>query len=272
MNSEKINILAIGDIFGKPGRSLIRHFLPQIVSTWNIDVVIANGENSAGGLGISPKTAQEIFSAGVHVITTGNHIWSSQHKSDQLLKYEPAVLRPANYPAENPGREYYVHEHKGIRIGVINLMGRLFMSSMLDCPFHKFDDIYRKHSKEWDILVVDFHAEATSEKLSFAYYVKDRTNFIFGTHTHIPTDDLTLLGPNCLYISDIGMTGPYDSVIGLDKDVALKTFLISRREKISLGKRDNRLYAIVAKMDIKNRVVEDFEKIQIFALDHFPVQ
>ncbi len=267
MKETPITVLAIGDIFGPPGMKAIQSLLPDLRKTFDVDVVIANGENSSRGVGISARTAKEMIQSGVDIITTGNHIWSGVEKSDHLLQDNSNILRPANYPATNPGEDYGIFHNKGKRIGVINLMGRLFMNIALDCPFQKFEEIYNRHHREWDILIVDFHAEATSEKLAFAHFAADRCHLIFGTHTHIPTDDLEQISERCVYITDLGMTGPYDSVIGIDKDIALNSFLTGRRGKLKIGSNDVRLYGILVRFLLPGPRIEDFQKIQLFSLE-----
>lgn len=220
----KKSILCLGDIIGVTGRYALKHYLNSIKKEHNIDFVIANGENSANGIGITRDAAAEIFNAGVDVITTGNHVWNNKDVF-ALIPTEHKVLRPYNYPSQSPGLGYYIYEHLDTKIGVINLMGRTFMDP-LDCPFHKAG-IAIKHIKErTNVIFIDFHAEATAEKQAFAYYLDGQVSCIFGTHTHVQTaDEKILISNHTSYITDIGMCGSYESVIGMKKEVAIARFV-----------------------------------------------
>lgn len=223
----EIRVLALGDIVGRPGRRIVRDRLQNLVSTHSVDLVIANGENAAHGRGISAEVARELFSYGIHVITTGNHIWNNKGIVN-MLSSEERLLRPANYP---PGAEGYGQcfvRVKDSRVCVINLQGRVYMSA-IDCPFRKFDEIYERVRNETPIVVVDFHAEATSEKRAMGWYVDGRATAIFGTHTHVQTADEIIQPGGTAYITDIGMTGSIDSVIGMDKNISIKNFLLQTR-------------------------------------------
>ncbi len=232
MNSP-ITILAIGDIIGKPGRKLCRRLIPELQREHGVDFVIANGENSAGGMAITPVVARELLESGVDVITTGNHVWGSR-EIEEIIDTEPRLLRPANYPPGTRGRGYEIFETVNRRICVINLMGRVHMEP-LDCPFRKFDEIHSAVGKNADIFIVDFHAEATSEKRAMGWHVDGRAAVLYGTHTHVQTADEEILPGGTGYISDLGMTGPFNSVIGMDREISLERFLTFPRRKFSVA-------------------------------------
>lgn len=218
-----MNILCIGDIVGKPGRNFINERLPKLINEYKIDFVIANGENCAHGVGITRNTYDELLYAGVDVITLGNHTWAKKEVIE-FIQDKLNLVRPANFPPNNPGRGYTIIQKNGVRIGVINLVGRVYMESY-DCPFRKVDEILAKIKDETDIVIVDFHAEATSEKLAMGWYLDGRVTAVFGTHTHVQTSDERLLPQGTGYITDVGMTGPYDSILGVDKDIIIKKFV-----------------------------------------------
>jgi metallophosphoesterase (TIGR00282 family) len=224
-----IKILAIGDIIGRTGRNIVGNKLQGLVDRLRVDLVIANGENSAGGMGMMPDKTRELFSYGINVVTSGNHVWN---KSDilEIIDSEPAFIRPANYPAGVAGKGYCIINVRGISICVINLMGRVLMTS-LDCPFRKFDEIYNEVKDKCKIIIVDFHAEATSEKQALGWYVDGRASALFGTHTHVQTADERILNKGTGYITDIGMTGPFDSVIGMKKEKSIDFFLYQTKLK-----------------------------------------
>ncbi len=222
-------ILFIGDVIGRPGRKKIKEVLKDIVEREGIFFVIINGENLAGGLGINEKVADEMFSIGVDVITTGNHVWRKREALD-FLKREERILRPANLPPGNPGRGYGIFEKNGVKIAVINLVGRVFMNPY-EHPFLTADRILQE--VEADLIIVDFHAEATSEKKAMGFYLDGRVSAVLGTHTHVPTADERILPKGTLYITDVGMTGAVDSIIGMDKEKAIRGFLTLIPEKFT---------------------------------------
>ena len=226
---KEIRILTIGDIVGKAGRNILASRLPGIVDRERIDLVIANGENSAGGISMTPEVTRELFSRGIDVITSGNHVWNN---SDilQILDSDLNLLRPANYPPEVSGKGYCFVNFKGSNVCVINLMGRVLMST-IDCPFRKFDEIYSKVKKDAHVIIVDFHAEATSEKQAFGWYVDGRASVVFGTHTHVQTSDERILSNGTGFITDIGMTGAFDSVIGMKTEKSIRFFLSQTKIK-----------------------------------------
>ena len=229
-------IFFIGDIVGAPGRKALREFLPGIVSKYNVDFVIANGENAAGGFGITRSVAEQIFAAGVHLITSGNHIWDKKEVLG-FIDNEPRLLRPANYPDGAPGMGFGVFvTPTGGKLAVLNLAGRVFMPT-IDCPFQYAMKNLDRMLKETKVLIIDFHAEATSEKIAFARMVDGRATAVIGTHTHVQTADERLLPGETAYISDAGMTGPVESVIGTEPDIIIEKFLsqLPRRFEVAKG-------------------------------------
>jgi len=220
----------IGDVVGKPGRMAVHELLPGLCSEYNLDFVIANGENSAGGLGITIETAQELLACGVNVITTGNHIWAKKEIIPYLDSDLP-VLRPLNYPPSAPGRGFICMGN----VMVVNLIGRVFVGEY-DCPFRAMDCLLSGMQDIPKVIIVDFHAEATSEKVAMGRYLDGRVSAVLGTHTHVGTVDTRLLPGGTAYVSDVGMVGPEDSVIGDDADAVLKSFLTRMPHRFSIGK------------------------------------
>ncbi len=230
-----MNVLLIGDIIGRTGRKALKKFLPEVIKKYEIDFIVANAENSAGGNGLTRKVYNELVNLNIDVLTSGNHIFDKKEIFDFIDKAEN-ILRPANYPPGVPGRGYNIFEKNGIKVGVINLMGRVFMGIALDCPFRKFDKIYNEIKDKVDYIIVDFHAEVTSEKNAFGYYVDGRADVVFGTHSHVATADEKLLKNGTVYITDVGMTGAYHSVIGMEIDKPIKRFLTGISEKFDVSK------------------------------------
>ena len=228
-----VRIFAIGDIVGKAGRNILASKLPGLVDREKIDVVIANGENSAGGLAMTPEVTRELFSRGINVITSGNHIWNNNDIL-QIIDSDLNLLRPANYPPDTEGKGYCTINFKGLNICVINLLGRVLMSPV-DCPFRKFDEIYAKVKDDSNIIVVDFHAEATSEKQAMGWHVDGRASVMFGTHTHVQTADERILPNGTGYITDIGMTGAFDSVIGMKFENSVRFFISQTKVKFEVA-------------------------------------
>lgn len=251
----RINILAIGDIVGKPGRNAVKKYLPEIKKSLNIDFVIANIENSAGGFGPNKKVMEEFLSLPIDIFTTGDHVWDQKEFVDSLELY-PMVLRPANYPDENKGKGYLILELKGIKIIVLQLEGRAFMQP-IDCPFKKFDFLYNQFPKD-SLIIVDFHAEATSEKNAFAHFVDGRAHLVFGTHTHIPTRDERILKKGTVFITDLGMTGNYDSVIGFEKNIIISRFIKQTPIRFEVAKGEGRLCCFFVSFSIP-----DFKPIEL---------
>jgi len=251
-----LRILAIGDIIGKPGRKAVEEILPALYTEYNIDLVIGNGENAAGGLGLTPNTAEELFDSGIDVITTGNHIWACK----EIIPYldsGAAVLRPLNYPPTNPGRGYLLKNNALIA----NLVGRVFIGHF-DCPFRAMDQLLTEFKHKSIPIIVDFHAEATSEKVAMGKYLDGRVSAVLGTHTHVGTIDAHILPGGTAYVTDIGMVGPIDSVIGDDTDSVLDRFLTQMSSRLSVGKGKVNFDAILVEVDENTGKAVDIKRIQ----------
>jgi 2',3'-cyclic-nucleotide 2'-phosphodiesterase len=257
-----VNILFIGDIVGKPGRQAVSRELHRLVDRYNVDVVIANGENASGGFGITAESAKELFACGIHLFTSGNHIWDKK-EALEYLKNEGRIIRPANYPDGTPGKgSAVVTTPGGIRVGVINLEGRVFMNS-LECPFRAADREIAALSESTKVILVDFHAEATSEKTSLGWYLDGRVSAVVGTHTHVQTADERILTEGTAYITDAGMTGAFDSVIGVRKDEPIYKFLTQLPAKFEVAKKDLRLNGVVLTIDDTSGKALGIERVNI---------
>ena len=253
-----LKVLAVGDIVGRPGRETLKSRLQGIVDVHRIDLVIVNGENAAGGKSITPEIVHELFSIGVDVITTGNHVWDNKEVF-KIINAEPALLRPANYPTGVMGHGYHILERRGFSICVMNLQGRLFMEP-IDCPFQKFDAMYGVVKDTAQIIIIDFHAEATSEKRAMGWYVDGRASAIFGTHTHVQTSDEDILPGGTGYITDLGMTGSFNSVIGVNKENSVKRFLTFTRVKFEVAEGNCKINAAIFDIN-KNGKTESILRI-----------
>lgn len=231
---DKINVLFLGDVIGRPGRRVLKKYLPTLREKYSPSLIIANGENAAGGIGITKEVCQELLTQ-VHVLTSGNHIWDKK-EGISYLDEEPRLLRPANYPSQNPGKGTYIFKDtKGRKIGVLNLQGRVFMEP-IDCPFRIADEELKTLKAITPVILVDIHAEATSEKQAMGWYLDGRVSAVIGTHTHVPTADERILPLGTAFITDVGMVGGYNSVIGIRKDQAIKRFLFARPQRFEPGK------------------------------------
>jgi len=249
-------VLAIGDIIGSPGRRTVKEILPGLRQQYGIDFVIANGENVAGGLGLTLNTAEELFDVGVDVITSGNHIWA-QKEIIPYLDSEMPILRPLNYPPGVPGRGYLVF---GNRMVVVNLIGRTFIGNF-DCPFRAMDELLAELKTKPAVIIIDFHAEATSEKMALGRYLDGRVSAVLGTHTHVGTIDSQLMPGGTAYVTDIGMTGPINSVIGDDTETVLSRFLSMIPHRLAVGKGKVTFNAILVTVDEETGLATGIERI-----------
>jgi metallophosphoesterase (TIGR00282 family) len=253
-------VLAVGDVVGSPGRETLKRCLPLLRDQHRIDVCIANGENAAAGFGLTAQTAAEMFDAGVDFITGGNHIFDKREFAE-YLETSDRVVRPANYPPGIPGRGYGVVAANGFSVGVVNLMGRTFMPP-IDDPFRCADACVEALRPRTPLIVVDMHAEATSEKVALARYLDGRVSLIFGTHTHVQTADEQILPKGTAYISDLGMTGPSDGVIGMEQGAVLDRFLVGISERFSVQKTGPRqLCGVVVSIDAASGKAVDVKRI-----------
>ncbi len=230
-----MKILIIGDIIGRPGREATRTGIRKMKREHEIDLVIANGENVSHGIGMTQKNFEELREAGVDFFTSGNHILKKPDIFQEMSKKEVRVIRPANFPPGNPGKGYEVIEVGKKKLLIINLIGRVFMSHSYDCPFRKADEILKEFSEsKLDGILVDFHAEATSEKAALKHYLDGRVSALWGTHTHVPTADLEVTKKGMAYITDLGMVGPTDSVIGCSKESIIDSYLLQTHFKLDV--------------------------------------
>lgn len=257
-----MKVLFIGDIVGKVGRVATKALLPTIVNRYKIDLVIANGENAAGGFGLTENIVSEILSLGVHIITTGNHIWDKKEFITQISK-EDRVLRPINYPPGVPGYGSILYSlPNGEKVAVINISGRVFMSN-IDCPFRTGKEEVEKLSSSTKMIIVDFHAEATSEKIAFGYFVDGKVSAVIGTHTHVQTADEKILPGGTAYITDVGMTGPYNSVIGIEIEQIIQRFLTNIPMRFETAKGEGIFSAIVIEIDEKTGKSTAVQRLQL---------
>jgi hypothetical protein len=242
-----VNILFIGDIFGSPGRRIVADHVEDIVRANAIDLAIANGENAAGGFGITPAIAEDLLALGIDVLTSGNHIWDKREIYEYLDR-QPRVLRPANYP-QGPGKGVAIaRARNGVECAVMNLQGRTYMPPV-DCPFRKADSLLSELKPEVKVRFVDFHCEVTSEKMAMGWYLDGRVSAMVGTHTHIPTADTRILPGGTAYQTDCGMTGPYHSVIGVETDLILQKFLSGMPVRMEAAKQGPELHAVIVEVD-----------------------
>ncbi|MEE9449434.1 MAG: TIGR00282 family metallophosphoesterase [Ignavibacteriaceae bacterium] len=254
-----VNVLFVGDIIGKAGMDLVQTWLPGLIQKYKTDLVIANGENASDGKGCTSKEGKILFELGVHVITGGNHTWD-KHLSQDYLKSEPRVLRPLNYPKGTYGNGFFIADSKKGKIAVLNLQGRTFMPT-IDCPFRSADWVLNKLKSETKMIIVDFHAEATAEKQAMGHYLDGKISALIGTHTHVQTSDDRILTQGTGYITDAGMSGPYDSVIGMKVQPALNRFLYQTPQKYEAAKNNVHLCAVFLKINNETGKTKSIERI-----------
>ena len=255
-----MKVLFVGDICGRPGRQAAQTLIPELRRELDLDFVIANGENAAGGVGLTPDILQEFLQQGVDVVTSGNHIWDKRDIF-KCIDAEPRLLRPANYPSGTPGRGWGVFETPFARIAVVNLAGRVYMPPV-DCPFRAADEILRQIGSKADLIVVEMHAEATSEKKALGYYLDGRVACVVGTHTHVQTADEQALPKGTVYLSDLGMTGADDSILGMDKDIVLQKFLTGLPVRFEVASGAASLCGFYVEFDLRRKCVREFRRIQ----------
>jgi len=257
-----MKILFIGDIVGKPGRNALREGLPDLMSKLKIDFVIANGENAAGGFGVTKSVGEEIFSLGVDVLTSGNHIWDKKEAMTYIVK-ESRLLRPANYPGGVPGfGSIVMNTASGEKIGILNLSGRVFMNP-LDCPFQTARKEIALLKKDTNIIIVDMHAEATSEKAAMAWFLDGEVSAVIGTHTHVQTADERILPKGTAFISDAGMTGPVNSIIGVKTEQIINKFLTHIPVRFETAKGESVLSCVLIEINEKTGSAVSIQRIQM---------
>lgn len=256
-----MKILFIGDIVGKPGRQIVAELLPKIKDEFQLDFVVANAENAAGGSGITSPVADELFKCGIDLLTSGDHIWKKKEILEIIDKTR-RILRPANYPEGAPGvGSCTLESRSGVTVGVINLVGRVFMQPV-ECPFQTAKREIEKLKKETPLILVDIHAEATSEKMALGYFLDGLVSAVIGTHTHIQTADEKILPRGTAYITDLGMTGPYNSVIGQRIDQIIQRFLTGMPTRFEVATEDIQLHGVVLDVDSKTGRANSIERIQ----------
>jgi metallophosphoesterase (TIGR00282 family) len=257
-----VKVLFLGDIIGKPGRNIVNEILPQITKEHDIDLVLGNAENSAGGLGVTPETLQSLRKTGINGFTLGNHIW----RYDSIvssLENDTDVVKPANLPPATPGKNFMVlTARNGVKVGIVSLLGRVFMEPV-DCPFRRGEEVINEISKETHVIIVDIHAEATAEKIALAWYLDGKCSAILGTHTHVQTADEWILPSGTAYISDVGMCGPYHSVIGMEVSRVLTRFLTGIPKKWEVANGPAVFNAVLLEIDEKNGKAHKIERVMI---------
>ncbi|MFQ5585260.1 MAG: TIGR00282 family metallophosphoesterase [Thermodesulfobacteriota bacterium] len=259
--TQLVKVLFIGDIIGSPGRSAVKRVLPKVVEGYDIDFVIANGENAAGGFGITPPIADELLERDIDVLTSGNHIWDKKEVVE-YLDHTPRLLRPENYPDGVPGRGHGLFETEfGATIGVVNLCGRVFMGN-LDCPFRTGERVVNALRGKSPLLIVDIHAETTSEKGALAWFLDGKVSAVIGSHTHIQTADERVLPQGTAFITDAGMTGSVDSVIGMEKEIALERFLTGMPKKFEVARGNVEFQGVVITIERENGRAVAIERVK----------
>ncbi len=257
-----VRILFLGDIVGKPGRAIVHEILPQITKEHDIELTLANAENSAGGLGVTPDTLQSLRKTGINGFTLGNHIW----RYDSIissLENDHDVIKPANLPPATPGKNYMIlTARNGAKVGIISLLGRVFMEP-IDCPFRRGEEVINEVSKETRIIIIDIHAEATAEKIALAWHLDGKCSAILGTHTHVQTADEQILPGGTAYISDVGMCGPYHSVIGMEISRVLTRFITGIPQKWEVANGPTLFNAVLLEIDEKSGKTQKIERITI---------
>jgi metallophosphoesterase (TIGR00282 family) len=257
-----MQILFIGDIVGKPGRQAVASFLPDLQKEYKFDLIIANAENASGGRGLTKEVAHELYDCGIHFLTMGNHVWD-QKEIVKFIDDERRLIRPANYPKGVPGKGYGYVIQNGIKTGIINLSGRIFLSP-LENPFTMVMQLVNTIAAETPVIIVDFHAEATSEKVALGWLLNGKVSAVLGTHTHIQTADARVLDQGTAYITDVGMTGPRDSVLGVKKEIVINNFLTQMPARFEVAGGTIQINAVVLDIDEKTGKTRQVTPIQRF--------
>ncbi len=254
-----MRIMLVGDVVGRAGRRAFRTITPQLRSEKSVDVVIVNGENSAGGKGFTRKALDELYAGGADVVTAGNHVWDKKDVF-AFVDDEPFLVRPANYPDGTPGKGYCIFPFKAANIAVMNLSGRSFMP-VLDCPFQKADEILAEIGGQADVVVLDFHAETTSEKLAMGHYLDGRADIVVGTHTHVQTADEQILPGGTAYITDLGMVGAHDSILGVRKEIVIQKFRTGMPVRFDMAEGAAEYAAVIVDIEPNGRRARQIERI-----------
>ena len=256
-----MKVLMVGDVYGESGRAAIQKLVPRLREQHGLDLIVVNVENAAGGFGITPPMVKTFLEQGVDVMTTGNHVWDKKEIIPHIVK-ENLLLRPANFPEGTPGVGYVTVKAGAYRVSVINLMGRIFMSP-IDCPFRKADEVLAIVGKETPIILVDMHAEATSESLAMGWYLNGRVTAVVGTHRHVQTADERVLPGGTAYITDLGMTGPTDGVIGVDRDQIIQRFMSQMPIRFETAKGPAALHGALITLDPETGRATDIQRLRV---------
>ena len=256
-----MRVLFIGDVMGKPGRQLVARLLPRLRAEHRPDLVLANAENAAGGFGVTPAVGEELLALGIDLLTSGNHVWDKKEVEAYIAK-EARLLRPANYPPEVPGTGVHVLERRGCLVGVLNLQGRIFLPP-IDCPFRVGEREIEQLRVATPVILVDFHAEATSEKQAFAWWVDGKVSAVLGTHTHVQTADERVLPGGTAYISDVGMTGSQDAVIGMERAEAIERFLTQLPQKFTAASGNLCLCGVLVEVEERTGRATAIRRLQV---------
>lgn len=258
-----MRILMVGDIVGKPGRRAVRQLLGGLRSEYRLDLIIGNGENAAGGNGITRQIADELFDSGIDILTMGNHVWDKKEIFG-FIDQEPRILRPANYPPGTPGQGFGVFRtHTNQNIGIISLSGRVFMGESLDCPFRTAETVIAELQNRVKAIFIDFHAETTSEKIALGLHLAGQVSAVCGTHTHVLTADDKIIPPGTAYITDVGMTGPANSVLGVDPDIVIRKFLTQLPTRFEVAGGPYQLNGVVVDIDDTKGTALDIFRISM---------
>ena len=258
-------VLFLGDIVGRPGRTFVIERVASLKTELGADIVIANGENAAGGAGITRKIADELIAAGIDAITLGDHVWDQKNFENEIDVLE-SVCRPANLPEQNPGRTSLVVERDGFRLGIFTVLGRHYLTLKSDCPFKTADALLKRLERDCDAVFVEAHMEATSEKIALGWHLDGRVAAVVGTHTHVPTADSRVLSGGTAYLTDAGMCGPYKSVLGRDIDPVIASFIDGRKRRFEVAKSDVRICGCIIDVDPMNGLATGIERVEVVEL------
>lgn len=258
-----MRVLILGDVVGRPARRAIRDLVPSLVEREKVDLAIANAENAAGGIGVDIKSAKELLSAGLNVLTSGNHIWKKKEIYPYLDEHSH-LIRPANYPAGAPGRGWCTWQNEsGLKALIVNIQGRVFMPNHVEDPFRSVDAIYREWAHHSPVIIVDMHAEATSEKNAMGWHLDGRASIVYGSHTHVQTADERILPGGTAYITDVGMCGPLDSVIGMERESVIKGFLTQLPRQFEVAQDNVVLQGIIVDVDDRTGKAQEIRRLRV---------
>ncbi|WP_018922481.1 TIGR00282 family metallophosphoesterase [Salsuginibacillus kocurii] len=256
-----MKLMFIGDVVGSPGRKMVEEYVPKLKKKYRPSMVVINGENAAHGKGITEKIYKQLLNAGAQAITLGNHAWDKK-EIFEFIEEAPNLIRPANFPEGTPGNGYKILDINGVKLGLINLMGRTFMPP-LDCPFQKVDQILAEIEDRSDCIFVDFHGEATSEKQAMGWYLDGRVSAVIGTHTHVQTGDERILPNGTAYLSDVGMTGPYDGILGMERETIIQKFKTGLPARFEVDTGREQLSGVYLELDPKTKKAKKIERLLI---------